>query len=102
MRNIAISLDDLWMMVLSTVRYSMGRRSYIVGWCCDDLLKHYCEYLLDHQIVQIADEIERELRFCEARGETLGTEIDHRRWKEATQWLKEQIELREQEVICKK
>lgn len=76
---IAIESSELWTMLLSTVRYSMGRSSYIVSTTCD-LVRKYRHHLNQHQVVQIRREIEEALRSAEDRWCRLGMECDHREW----------------------
>lgn len=73
-------LDDAWVLVLSTIRYSLGRRSYIVG-LSQDLYDRYKPYLLPWQRLQVAREVAEELRMYEDLGRTLGAEMDHKSWR---------------------
>lgn len=85
--EIIVTSDELWMMMLSTIRYSMGRRSYIVA-VCDDLVKKFAPKLEYHQLEQIAEEIEKEVLLCEGRNETLGMQMDHDSWKKTASWIR--------------
>ena len=76
---ITISYTDLWLMLLSMVRYSLGRRSYIVSSCCECLDK-YGDSLLPAQKGQIRREICEELSRYELLGLTCGDECDHMTW----------------------
>lgn len=52
---------DIWLMLLSTIRYSMGRTSYIVG-TCESLLTTYGQAFTASQLRQIDEEINQYLR----------------------------------------
>ena len=52
--------NDMWIMLMSTVRYAMGRRTYMTGLAPELVLK-YKGYLIDSQVEQIRDEVLREL-----------------------------------------
>jgi len=71
---------DLWVMLLSTFRYSFGRRSYITS-SCYFLLEDYGRVLLEQQLLQIAEEIEKELEMYHQRGKTMGDKCDEEQWE---------------------
>jgi len=77
----AVSPHDMWILLLSTIRYSMGRHTYISGLSVE-LVVRYNNYLTKQQLNQIADEIEKEIKLHEAMGCTLGADIDHKSWKD--------------------
>ena len=62
-----IKTIDLWTMLLSTIRYSMGRQTYMPSLCID-MCKMYGHYLSNHQKSQIIREIKREVELYEAIG----------------------------------
>ena len=72
--------DDLWLMLLSMVRYSMGRSSYIVGTTRTALARHGRD-LEPHQRAQVVREIREALAERERDGKPLGMEMDHTEWK---------------------
>jgi hypothetical protein len=74
-----VAEQDMWVMLLSTIRYAMGRSSYITGLSCD-LVKTYEKYLRKEQLEQIRREILEELRRHEEAGATLGMQMDHDGW----------------------
>ena len=78
--KIYIDKQDLWVMLLSTIRYSMGRMSYMPSYACDLVLK-YKKHLDTEQIEQIYKEVEQEVKIYENAEKTLGMECDHRTWK---------------------
>lgn len=54
---ITVEANDLWVLLLSSVRYSLGRRSYVVG-LTQDLIKKYWTALEPDQLDKIANEVE--------------------------------------------
>jgi hypothetical protein len=71
--------EDLFTLLLCTVRYSMGRCTYMSS-LAPDLVLRYGKQLERRHLVQIADEIEKELQYAEATGTTLGHRCDHDSW----------------------
>lgn len=70
----------MWLLLLSTVRHSLGRCSYIISDVCDMVLA-YSESLDKHQLGQIRREVEIALNLQEAGWAFLGHKVDHDRWK---------------------
>lgn len=87
--HVHVPPNDFWLMLLSTVRYAMGRRSYIVGTACDMVLQ-YRHSLRPEQIEQIAREVDAELRLRMQAlgGRTLGDDMDHREWSRLVERLR--------------
>jgi hypothetical protein len=81
MHGPAIRQEDLWTMLLCTIRYAMGRRSYITG-LTRDLVKQYRKYLEPTELDQIKREVSKEVEQCEQDGRTLGDPPDHKIWKQ--------------------
>jgi hypothetical protein len=79
--EVAISKIELWIFLNSLLRYSMGRRSYIVSYTCE-LIEKYNQSLTKQQLTQMKEELERELESCEAVKVTLGDECDHITWRD--------------------
>lgn len=52
--------EDLWVMLLSTVRYSLGRQTYMTSLAPELVLK-YSYHLTVNQLLQIAREIQEYL-----------------------------------------
>jgi hypothetical protein len=86
-----IAPEDLWVMFLSTIRYSMGRRTYMSGYC-EMMYKSYSKYLNKEQKVQIAHEIRLEVERCELSKKTLGGEVDHRYWKNLWHQIEREVQ----------
>jgi hypothetical protein len=77
-----IHKNDMWTLLLSTIRYSMGRTTYMTS-LAPELVLRYKDYLTPRQLSQIADEIEKEIKIYERSGRTLGDPSDHSSWKKA-------------------
>jgi hypothetical protein len=90
-----VSNLDLFFMILGYVRYAMGRMSTAPS-SAQDFIKKYGDHLTDHQISQIANEIEEGLGFEErTRGRAfLESNVDHLTWKETLEIAKNQLALR--------
>ena len=56
-----VSSADLWIMILSTIRYSMGRRTYMPD-VCYEIYCRYKDSLTPFQKNQIAEEVRDELQ----------------------------------------
>lgn len=85
-----VTPDDMWLLLLSTIRYSLGRSSYIVS-TCRILYDNYKAYLTIEQRRQIAREVDAELRRCEDRWTTLGMEVDHRTWRQLVTHIDQEL-----------
>ena len=77
--------QDMWRLLLSTVRYSLGRRSIAVS-SVPELVLRYKSYLQIFQIEQIRDEVQKELELHyrmkeEGREKWLGDDCDVQTWK---------------------
>jgi len=55
-----IDKKDMWVLLLSTVRYSMGRMTYMSS-LAPELVFRYKDYLNEYQLKQIKEEVEKEL-----------------------------------------
>lgn len=89
-RPVEVLPDDLWFMLLSTVRYSFGRASYAPEYA-RELIHRYEDALTAGQLIQIMDEVNRELRMYESLGKTMGHEQDHKTWQTLADELKEYV-----------
>ena len=74
-------------MLISAVRYALGRMTYIVGTTCDfvasikDKLSEKCIYIIIH-------DIEEELERYHSFGKKLGMDMDERSWLNLLEFLK--------------
>ena len=81
-----INTSDFWLMFMSTIRYSMGRRTYMPG-VCVDLYKKY-NYVLDgDQREHIRREIKKELEDATKEGQLLGDKINHQIWENLVEMI---------------
>jgi hypothetical protein len=81
--DVILPKDWLWDMVMSTVRYSMGRRSGIVASVRD--IVQWCKvnnHLQEWQLKQIAEEIMKELERTRKEVTYLGDKCDDEIWRE--------------------
>lgn len=74
-----VSTRDMWLMILSTVRYALGRSTYIVSEACR-LVHAYRPYLTQYQVVQLEKEVARALEQAQMAGEHVGMKQDHVTW----------------------
>lgn len=71
--------DTMWTLLICTMRYAMGRSSYIVG-STIDLIRRHAASLTQAQRDQMISEVREELALRERLGKTLGMDMDHRAW----------------------
>jgi len=76
---------NLLILLHSTLRYSLGRMTYMPG-LIQDLIKQYREVFTNEMLRQLADEIDDEHRI---RGGKLGMDFDTRDWLAFRDWLRE-------------
>jgi len=74
--------NDMWLMLLSTVREAMGRRTYMSE-LAGELVIKYQDWLTSRELDQIAKEIEENIERHVVDGKRLGQEVDHEAWKNA-------------------
>lgn len=80
----------LWLFLLCTTRYAMGRRSAVVSEITETLIEYF-RVLTLHQQLQIIREIQEELERSERLGTALGDQIDHELWVETVKQLKKKV-----------
>lgn len=78
--EVKVPAQDLWVMLMSTIRYAMGRRSYMPSLSIE-FVERYRSYLTDQQFKQLLDEVRSEIARYEAFNSRLGDVIDHETWK---------------------
>lgn len=83
----AIDAQTMWIFLLSSLRYAMGRRSYITGVTAELVAEHF-DMLTPAQREQVIEEIQQELDRREAVGSTLGDQCDHEVWQRAVVQLR--------------
>lgn len=84
---------DLWIMLLSTIRYSMGRQTYMPSLCRDLILSYHSILNID-ELEQIVREITRELQLYTDLGKTLGSKYDHETWQQTVKTVERLLEER--------
>ena len=80
---------DLWIFIISTIRYSMGRRTYMSE-LAPELMMRYKDALTPEQIKQIGEEIESELKINSSNPGYLGDDCDIDSWDRARRWCLEE------------
>lgn len=92
-RLIQIGDHDLWLMLMSTLRYAMGRRSYITG-STAGLIKKYAYTLNEGQLQQVQKEVIEEIQRANALGHTLGDQMDEDMWRAFISWTEDELQAR--------
>ena len=83
--RVEIGSRDLQTLLICTMRYSLGRMTYMPG-LVQDLIRQHCEVFSNEMLRQLSDEIDSEHRL---RGGKLGMEFDTRDWLIFRDWLRE-------------
>ncbi len=85
---------DMGVLLLSTVRYSMGRMTYMSS-LAPELVFRYKEYLSKEQLQQIKEEVEKEIKCHEVmkkdniQSDWLGMDCDVSYWRKFARDLEE-------------
>lgn len=77
-KTITLDMQDIYLFLVSAVRYSLGRRSYIVGWVCEQV-RAIAPRLKDFQRKVIIESIQR----CEDYGD----KYSKLEWLKLLDWL---------------
>ena len=85
--GIRISQYELFGLLVWSLRYAVGRQTYVVQEVCD-LLRKYHEVLTDDQRAQIASDILGALKDAGTAGRFLGATFDEREWREVLKLYK--------------
>lgn len=83
----AIDAQTMWIFLISSLRYAMGRRSYITSLTAELVATHF-DMLTPAQREQVIEEIANELDTCERMGQTLGDAMDHELWGKTVERLR--------------
>ena len=86
--EVAVPVDVLYSLLVSHVRYSMGRMTYIVGECCKRVRWYWPHLESGHREVLIRD-VSEELAMSERTGRKLGMDFDHADWVALKNWMLE-------------
>ena len=87
---IALPQSDLYSLLLSQVRYSMGRMTYIVGECCRRVREYWKDLEPAHRSMILRD-VTEELDCYERAGKLCGMDFDHREWVALREWMREHL-----------
>lgn len=93
----AVTNNNMWVLLLSTIRYSMGRRTYM-STLAPELVMDYWEYLSTDQLDQIRKEVEKELERDRDNPGWMGMEFDRDSWKYFVVICAEEVERRDTDV----
>lgn len=85
-----ISANEMWTLLMCSLRYAMGRRSYVTTEISEMLFRHF-DMLTEAQQLQVVKEILQELRMCQEAGRTLGDQMDHDMWSRTASDLYKRI-----------
>lgn len=85
--NAMVTTDHLSTMLICTVRYAMGRATYVVRDTCD-MVRSYRSRISKDQLAIIERDVARRLREHEDAGTTLGHDMDHREWQRLVEELR--------------
>ena len=93
MSEINIAEEDLWPLLLSTIRHAMGRRSYLPGYV-QEMVQNYSSHLSDAQLKQMQQEVEDELRIQNTFPGHMGMECDVKGWEKFVVWCQKESDKR--------
>jgi len=79
MKKVEVTPADLGEMLACSVRYGMGRMTYVVQDICN-MVKFYFPHIPSHWQGIIRRDLREELDQCNQRGKTLGMQVDHDEW----------------------
>lgn len=83
--TIEVGQFHAWILLLSTVRYSLGRMSAAPS-NAQELVRRYADILTPEQLAQIGREVQDECTACERRGVRCGMDFDHEGWEKFSAW----------------
>lgn len=90
---IQVKNQDMWLMLMSTMRYSFRRMTYMPSTLVD-MVSEYQEALETHQLEQMKRETLEELKIEEGYPGTIGMKCDVQTWKNFVQVLDDILEKR--------
>lgn len=77
--SISISSADLFLLIVSSVRYALRRRTYIVG-STIDFVNRYYKYLTKEELSVITRDIDVVLSEHNSGHRLIGDECDYKQW----------------------
>jgi len=78
--KILLTSDDAYLFLVSAVRYALGRKTYIVGWTCEQVRKIAPKLSPSH-----IDVIIKDIMTCE----DYGHDFDKQEWLSLLRWLQD-------------
>lgn len=84
-------MSDEELMLISAVRYALGRQSYIVGVTCK-FVANIRKKLSENCIKMLIRDISEEIAMCHRMNITCGMECDEQSWLWLLEQLKEEVE----------
>ena len=94
---VLVANQDVYTLLKSTVRYSLGCMTYM-SVLSIDLIQKYNNVLTDQQISQLMHEIEHELDRYSRAGTFCGSPLDHRHWRDGIVRLQTLLDNRRKNV----
>lgn len=88
--EIDITHDDLFLLLVGQVRYSLGRSSYIVGVACEQV-RRYWRHLDAGEREIVQRDVVEELARYERMGRSCGMDMDHAEWMRLVGWMGENM-----------
>lgn len=79
MEKPTVSSEDLGTLLLCSMRYALGRRSYIVGYVAS-MIVEYLPLVSTSDVGIMTRELHDEINRAEENGKTLGDKQDHAVW----------------------
>lgn len=83
-----INTETLSGLLIYSVRYALGRRSYAVSDVCEAVERHLCDAKKGTANI-IAKDVRDELNAAHGRGCQLGDPMGDARWRELLAWLEQ-------------
>jgi hypothetical protein len=83
-----VAHGDLYSLLVGQVRYSLGRRSYVVGDACSQV-RRYWRHLREGERTVIERDVVEELARYERMGRTCGDACDQAEWERLVAWMAE-------------
>lgn len=92
-----VARDHLFSLLVSSVRYALGRSSYVTSLTCG-MVTAYAKHLRTHEIEVIIRDIAAELDVAVRKDKHLGMRCDHNDWKFLLNWLCTEFKVRDPRV----
>lgn len=89
-QEVLVTPHKMWIWMLCSLRYAMGRRSTVVSDIAEDLIQYF-HVFDDYQRKQFIREIREELQRAENMGVTLGDPMDHNLWQATADKLESRL-----------